>query len=152
MTRPRLFERQLRRFGLSEHAAPSLEEWQRYLACVDRTYTAAEQDRYTLERSLAISSREMRELYDDLKRTSDARLAEKRDLLTKSVGIHDAILEAALDGVMIVDEQQSVVGWSKRFLELWRVSSEDIRPTNRAQRAALFAVKLKDPAAFAARL
>ena len=81
MSRERLFERQLRRIGVSRDVAPSLEQWQSYLDGVDRIYTATEQERYTSERSLAISSREMRELYDGLKRSSELLLAIEREKL-----------------------------------------------------------------------
>src|SRR6185503_14379851 len=109
MTRPRLFERQLKRTGLHRDVVPSLAQWQAYLDCVAHTYTGAEQDRYTLERSLSISSSEMRELYDDLKRSSESMLAVERDKLRKSVAIHEAILEAAPDAVLVLDEQQEFV-------------------------------------------
>ena len=46
------------------------------LVRVSQSYAEADQDRYTLERSLAISSEEMRALYEELKQTSESRLAE----------------------------------------------------------------------------
>lgn len=55
--------RQLRRLLLEQDKAPTDEEWQAFLQQVDRTYGQADQDRYLLERSLAISSHEMQELY-----------------------------------------------------------------------------------------
>jgi two-component system cell cycle sensor histidine kinase PleC len=87
VSRPRLFERQLRRVGASADVAPTLEQWRSYLDHVERTYAAAEQDRYTIERSLAISSDEMRALYDNLKHSSESLLSIERDKLKKSVEI-----------------------------------------------------------------
>ena len=152
MTRPRLFERQLRRTGVSNDVAPSLEQWQSYLECVDRTYTVAEQDRYTSERSLSISSEEMRELYDDLKRSSESLLAVERDKLKKSVAVHEAILEAALDGVLVVDEQRAVVAYSTRFVELWGLSDDEIAAMNEGRRKVAFGTRFQDPDAFTARI
>ena len=72
--------RQLKRLGL-DGTAPDADAWQRFLDCVSRTYSEADQDRYTLERSLTISSGELRELYENLRRSSDTALAEERDKL-----------------------------------------------------------------------
>jgi signal transduction histidine kinase len=62
----RILERQLRRLELTD-ATPDPERWACLLARVDRAYVEADQDRYTLERALAISSEEMRERFDDLR-------------------------------------------------------------------------------------
>ena len=74
-----LLKRQLRRWGLDEHALPtSPDAWAEFLSRVDRTYVDADADRYTLERSLAVSSSEMQQLYEDLRKSSDARLGAER--------------------------------------------------------------------------
>jgi PAS domain S-box-containing protein len=70
----RLLMRQLRKLGLDQHCAPDDEAWAALLATVDRTYRDNEQDRYTLERSLAISSDEMQTLYQRQKLSYEARL------------------------------------------------------------------------------
>jgi len=76
-----LLERQLRKFGLDGSDPPtSTEDWRRLLDRVSRAYDDADQDRYLLERSLQISAREMHELYDDVRRTSDT-LELERDRL-----------------------------------------------------------------------
>jgi PAS domain S-box-containing protein len=70
-------ERQLRKLGASAGAAPSAEQWQGFLERVNQMYVQGDQDRYTLERSIAISSSEMKEL--------NARLATQRDRLYVTV-------------------------------------------------------------------
>jgi hypothetical protein len=105
--------------GLSSEAAPTDEQWRGFLDTVDRTYTAAEQDQYTSERSLAVSSREMRDLYDDLKRASETQLAHERDKLKRAVVVHEAILEAAVDGVLVTDTERGLVFCSKRLEHVW---------------------------------
>ena len=52
----------------------SAETWHELLGLVSRTYHDADQDRYTLERSIDISSRELQGLYHDLKRKSERKL------------------------------------------------------------------------------
>lgn len=62
-----ILKRQLKRENLSEEAMPaSREAWLAFLEDVDRAYTQADQDRYLIERSLEVSSREMQEINEKL--------------------------------------------------------------------------------------
>jgi PAS domain S-box-containing protein len=142
--------RQLRRADLSTDRAPSQEQWQAFLESVERTYTSAEQDRYTLERSLSISSREMRDLYEDLKRSSESQLAEEHDKLKLAVAIHEAILEAALDGVLVLDQERRVISYSKRFTELWGIADNWLEIPDPAARMGVVAAMTADPEQFIA--
>ncbi len=101
-----LLARQLRRLGLSAESPPDATQWQAFLSAVEQAHAQAEQDRYTLERSLMISSREMQELYDVLRRSeanfrtlvesspemvfvfrdSDARLAYVNPTMARTLG------------------------------------------------------------------
>jgi diguanylate cyclase (GGDEF)-like protein len=58
--------RQLRRFGLSCSAPPAAAQWEGLLGVISASYDDADNDRYTLERSIEISSAEMRALHDEL--------------------------------------------------------------------------------------
>ena len=59
----RLLDRQLRKLGLKNGApVPSPDLWNALLDRISTTYAESDEDRYLLERSLSISSREMREL------------------------------------------------------------------------------------------
>ncbi len=70
----RLLVRQLRRLGLepspefSPESSLTPERWTRLLSVVSATYEQADNDRYLLERSLEVSSAEMRGLHDSLSR------------------------------------------------------------------------------------
>ena len=85
-----LLERQLRRIGIQ--ANDTDEEWQKLLERVSRTYDAADHDRYLLERSLEISSKEMQELYAELAARSETELAAERDKL-------DSVMLAVSEGI-----------------------------------------------------
>ncbi len=61
----KVLERQLRRVGVGE-GPPTAEQWQALLERIDRAYAEADKDRYTLERSLELSSTEMRKRYTEL--------------------------------------------------------------------------------------
>ena len=55
-----LLKRQLTRLGLDDATAPSsLECWQQLLERVSQSYLESDQGRELLERSIALSSREM---------------------------------------------------------------------------------------------
>ncbi|MBF0179396.1 MAG: response regulator [Magnetococcales bacterium] len=59
----RLLVRQLRKLGLTPDHPPDAARWRELLRVIGRTYHDADRDRYTLERSLTISSEEMQSLY-----------------------------------------------------------------------------------------
>jgi signal transduction histidine kinase/ActR/RegA family two-component response regulator len=79
-----LLSRQLRKVGLDEITPPTLEQWSLLIERIDRAYAQIDQDRYLLERSLAHSSEEMRQLNESLRRASDSELAIERDKLQRA--------------------------------------------------------------------
>ncbi len=85
--------RQLRRCGGSLEEAPVGENWARLLEGVNRAYVSADQDRYTVERSLEISSQEMEQLH--------ARLRTERDKL-------DSVINSLPIGLLELDEKLAV--------------------------------------------
>ena len=70
-----LLARLLRRVGATADAAPSLDVWRALLDVVSRTYRDADQDRYTIERAMDVSGREMQGLYQELERRAANELA-----------------------------------------------------------------------------
>jgi signal transduction histidine kinase/CheY-like chemotaxis protein len=83
-----LLERQVERAGGDLGEPPVASVWQALLAKISSAYQDAEDDRYLLERSLDISSREMQEL--------SRRLAAERNQL-------QALLSSIGDGVAALD-------------------------------------------------
>lgn len=71
----RVLARQLRKLGLNAQLSPDAETWRKLLSVIDQTYRDADHDRYTLERSLALSSEEMQSLYQRQKSSYEARLS-----------------------------------------------------------------------------
>jgi len=81
--------RQLKRFQLGENVLPQdAESWKHFLSSVNRSYSEFDQDRYTLERSQEIVSREMQTLVDNLNQSQTiAHLGSwQRDLRTGKGG------------------------------------------------------------------
>jgi PAS domain S-box-containing protein len=66
-----LLLRQLKKLALTVDHAPSLDTWKIFISHVESAYQDADQDRYLLERSMEISSRELRELYDNLQQAQE---------------------------------------------------------------------------------
>ncbi len=71
-----LLKRQLRKLGLSSEQLPSMEEWVVLLERIAQTYQDMDANRYTLERSLKISSDEMRGLYEEKLKNSERRFKQ----------------------------------------------------------------------------
>lgn len=71
----RRLQKQLKRNGLAQQQLPdNIGKWQDFLHLVDRSYTGSSDAQYLLERSLEVSSQEMRKLYDDLKTETEQRI------------------------------------------------------------------------------
>ncbi len=63
----KLLLRQLHRLGIENGTqAPSQDQWQRFIECINKTYVEADEERYMLERSMEISSRELHQLNEKL--------------------------------------------------------------------------------------
>jgi len=93
----RLLQRQLKRIQLLENEQPSYNQWRSFIQLIEVAYDEADQHRYTLERSLNLSSEEMMDLNEKLKTSYEARLS--------------SILNAIPDIIFLFDEDG-------RFIEI----------------------------------
>ncbi len=85
--------RQLHKVGVEASVPPSLEQWHQLLARVSEAYVQGDNERYTLERSIDISSREMIEL--------NMRLATERDRMQITLAsIGDGLCVLGADGLV----------------------------------------------------
>ena len=69
----RQLSKQLKKLDAFPESPPDLETWEQFLTEVEEAYIAADQERGELEQSLADTSQEMQDVYEDLKHTSEAR-------------------------------------------------------------------------------
>lgn len=97
--------RQLKKLQLFRDTPPDHAAWQLFLDRIDAAYNEADQERYTLERSLKVSSEEMQELYEQLKSSSEARIL--------------AIAEALPDLLFLLDE-------NGQYLEVFAGNSQEL--------------------------
>jgi PAS domain S-box-containing protein len=119
-----LLERLLVKVGATTGEAPSNEAWRELLKLLTRTYHDNDQDRYTLERSIDISSREMQQLYQDLKKRSESELSVERQRVEESLAILRATLEATHEAMLVVDMERRVVAWNRHFSKMLDVPDE----------------------------
>ena len=126
--------RQLRRSGVDEHDPRLRALFER----VSSTYRDADQERYLIERSLEVMSKEMRELYENLRQRSDA--------------IHVATIEASTAGVLVVDDSRHILSHNRAFVDLWHL--DDAALAGKDDRVALAAALplVADRDAFVARV
>ncbi len=97
-----ILRRQLKRLGLDENTPPNSENWQELLARVQAQYVGGDEERYMLERSLEVSSNEMKRLYEELQHSSQSALAqEKNKLLSVFTSLTDSVLEIDIDGKIL---------------------------------------------------
>ncbi|PLA74801.1 hypothetical protein CYQ88_04215 [Hydrogenovibrio sp. SC-1] len=88
--------RLLKRLKITETEAPSDVVWQKLLERINQMFHDYDQDRYMMERSLQISSDEMRQLHDEIRRHSAVELQAQEKKFK-------AILESLNDGVCELD-------------------------------------------------
>lgn len=115
----RTLQRQLRRLGLDATMPPSPDEWADLIAIVDRSYKERDDSRYTLERSMEVSSAEMRDLYAKIRDASE-QIAAERDHL-------EAVVGAVQDGITLCDRAGSLRVFNRRMVEFTGYSFSEVK-------------------------
>ena len=104
-----LLKRQLKRLGLDfEAGAPDAERWRELVQRVSRAYEEHDQERYLLERSQDLSSREMVELYTTVRADRDlldSRVRERTEALHLSEGRLSSLLSLSADWIWEQDAE-----------------------------------------------
>jgi PAS domain S-box-containing protein len=122
----------LRSVGSGDDEPPSLEAWRELLTRMSQMYYEADQDRDELESSIDASSRAMQEL----KQRLEAERVEQDAILR-------ATLEAAKDGILLVDNQHEVIAVNRRFIEMGQFPDELLATRDRHQMIAAVMTRVK---------
>jgi PAS domain S-box-containing protein len=83
-------DRQLRKVGAHQDTPPTVDQWHSFLERVNAAYMQEDNERYTVERAIAISSQEMLDL--------SSRLARERDRL-------DVTVASLADGLCVLSSK-----------------------------------------------
>jgi PAS domain S-box-containing protein len=114
-----LLARQLKRLGLAPATPPtSVETWRKFLERVSQSYIESDQGHELLERSLALSSKEMQDLNEQLRLTSESQLAEERDKL-------QTVIRSIGDGLCVVDQHWTILLLNPAGQRLWNLREDD---------------------------
>ena len=95
-----ILQRQLKRAELSADSAPADKDaWAAFLKEVSQQYEQSDQDRYLLERSLEVSSREMGEINEKLTEESK-RVQDRNQQFSRVYEFARATLEQMRDSLL----------------------------------------------------
>jgi diguanylate cyclase (GGDEF)-like protein/PAS domain S-box-containing protein len=127
----RVLQRQLRKLGIDPDTGPSRpQQWRQFVQRVGQSYEQGDQDRYILERSLAISSQEMQALYQTLKESSETSLAKERDELRAAKNYLQALYNASPDMIFLYGPDGRLVDVNENVLQAYGFNREDILQVN----------------------
>ena len=115
-----LLQRQLKRLGIEDFSSPPNGEiWQRFLERISKSYIESDEGRALLERSLALSSQEMQELYEDLRQASESRLKDEQEQTRQ-------IIDSALDAIVSIDSEEKIINWNPQATAIFGWSKSEI--------------------------
>ena len=112
-------EKLLKRLKLDEHTPPDQKQWQKLLQRVNSHYVGADEDRYMLERSLKISSKEMQSLYENLRFSSEQKLSQAQSKL-------ETVMDSLIDGVCEIDLNGKIVFFNEGLRHILSCTEEDL--------------------------
>lgn len=101
-------------------------ECQDLLQMVSTTYEDFDKDRILSERSLEISSKELR----------------------LAIAIMRTTLDSVGEAILVIDENQKIAYFNKRFVEVWEIPKEHITPHQTDEVIAAMIEKSDDPKSF----
>ena len=82
----------------------------------------------------------------------ELQLARERDKLRLNDAVHEATLEAAMQGILVVDRNLEIASLNRRFIQLWRIPEDIAARRDRLELLSFVARQALDPAGYAARV
>lgn len=85
--------------------------------------------------------------------TAKTILENRTKQLEKSLSLIKATLESATDGILVVDGNQIVENYNRKFIEMWKIPSKILRATNRDKELIDYVCdQLVDPKEFVSKI
>ena len=114
----KLLQRQMVKYLGSVDAAPA--GLQPLFAAISDAYDGFDADQRLIERSLDVSSQELLEINERLRKEITDREAAEREL-RYSVSLLTATLESTADGILVDDRQGQIKGFNRKFVTMWQI-------------------------------
>ncbi len=112
-------ERQLKKHGMTVADLPeNARSWRQFLDRISRSYTNSDEDHRRPERSLRISSQEMRELYETTRQSSESKIAEDRGKLRASEERYRKLVQTAPEMILILSVDGTIRSLNQAFERL----------------------------------
>ncbi|MBI2077655.1 MAG: PAS-domain containing protein [Euryarchaeota archaeon] len=94
---------------------------------------------------------EMRDLAVKTQRQAK-EIAERESQLLQTVSLLNATLDSTADGILVVDTNNKITSFNKKFVEMWRVPAEIIASRDDERAIGFVLDQLKEPQAFVAKI
>ncbi len=124
-----LLARQLHRLGIDAAAPPDPARWTALLERVSRAYEEHDRDRYLLEHSQEMASKEMAQLYATLRAERDhldARVRERTEALQTSEARLQSLLSLSADWIWEQDERFRFIYISEGFIDATGIAPQEL--------------------------
>jgi signal transduction histidine kinase len=82
----------------------------------------------------------------------ELQLARERDKLRLNDAVHEATLEAAAQGILVVDRNLEIASLNRRFIQLWRIPEDMAARRDRDELLSFISKQVFDPVSYAARI
>jgi two-component system sensor kinase FixL len=118
---------------------------------ISDAYDGFDEDRNLIERSLDISSSELSEINQRLRKEVAERKAAE-DKLQHTVSLLTATLDSTTDGILVVDREGRIQSYNDRFKSLWQLPDSVLEPGRDDLAISYVLSQLENPEAFVAKV
>ena len=141
-----LLEKQIKQF--LKEGKITTSDWKAFTEAVNDTYEKHDTDHEVLKRSLDLTSKELLELYINLKEAKGkAAVAAPTSAanIEKALSLFRSALVSLPDGIIVVDTKKKILIANQQFTEIWRIAAPDVIAWTERQSLKFVLDQLRDP-------